>query len=131
MTANDAPKDLELVPTNDSRAWYQRRNPFKYFVLIVVSGAVGVGCMAFATTEFPESIFFITLLPALLGSIGVALAIDIGCKMEQDPFWQRVSSAVLWGALGAFVGLVAALIAILYFIIKEGSTPISNIDLHK
>ncbi len=127
---NDLQYDTDVVYGNSNQIPHQRPNFFKYFVIIVVSGAVGAGCLALATVDYPETLFFVLILPALIGSIGLTLLVDIYGEMQDDPFWRRLTSAVLWGALGAFVGIIVIAIVLLYFIFKEGSGP-TNIDFRK
>lgn len=122
--------DIGAVRDKSNPIAQQRLNFFKYFLIIVVGGAVGAGCIALATVDYSETLFFVALLPALIGSIGLVLLIDICGEMQNDPLWQRLASAVLWGALGAFVGIIIIAIVLLYFMFKGGSGP-TNIDFHR
>lgn len=120
---DSSPSPHAVPPTDLEHTQARRRNPFAYFLIIIVSGAVGAGCLALVTAEKSEPWFFVLLLPVLLGSISVALLVDTGAEMEQDPLWQRLISAVLWGALGAPLGLIVVGGALLYLLFKGGSGP--------
>jgi MFS family permease len=127
---HEASQNDGIIFGDSTSLLHRKRNPFAYFVIIIASGAAGVGALALATVDYSETLFFVLILPALIGSIGLALAIDYLSEMEQDPFWQRLISAVLWGTLGAFVGVILIIVLLFIFIFMEGSGPPNN-DLVK
>ncbi len=99
--------------------------PFVFVALGVVSAAVGAAALALVTLDYSETLYYVLLLPALLGSVLLALSIDIGFHMEQQAaIIVRLVLSVLLGGIGAFVGILAVSIGLL--VISSGDTGING-----
>jgi hypothetical protein len=108
---------------------YSAWEPFYYIFLVLISGTVGAVFIALITLEYSEALFFVLIIPAIIGAVASTLFIDVMLHMREHPFWVRMILALFLGILGAIAGLlITTILAIAVFISSSGKSPTSNLS---
>jgi hypothetical protein len=108
---------------------YSAWEPFYYIFLILISGIVGAIFIALITLDYSEGLFFVLIIPAIIGAIALTLYIDVMFHMQEHHFWVRMILALFLGILGAIAGLlITTVLAIVAFNSFGGKSPTSNLS---